>query len=119
MVKAHKPTSGYLSVYKTYSRLAQHYYWPKMRSDVLNFVQKCVTYATHKVDQQGPKDMITSQPKVSPPWEMVSMDLIGPLPRSTRCNQYIFVIADYFSKFVLVFALRKASTDSKNSYMRQ
>lgn len=56
--------------------------------------------------------MITAHPKVTRSWEMVSIDLIGPLPRFTKGNQYIFVITDYFSKFVLVFALRKALTDS-------
>lgn len=56
MVEAHEPpTSGHLGVYKTYSRLAQHYYWPKMRRDVSNFVKKCVPCAAHKVDQQGKK----------------------------------------------------------------
>ncbi|XP_045482810.1 NADH-ubiquinone oxidoreductase chain 5-like, partial [Harmonia axyridis] len=40
--------------------------------------------------------MASHYPDATKPWEVVSSDLIGPLPRSKRGNSYIFV-NDYFS----------------------
>jgi len=32
-----KPTSGHVGVFKTFGKLLQHYYWPKMRKDVASW----------------------------------------------------------------------------------
>jgi hypothetical protein len=104
------PTAGHMGVYKTFSRLAEKYYWPKMRQDVASYVRKCSTCAAHKGDPQGTRDQMVSHAKPSRPWEMISTDLIGPLPRSYKGNTMILVVTDYLSKFSLVFPLRSAST---------
>lgn len=109
---AHEPAlAGHAGVYKTYHRICEKYYWPKLRSDVAQFVKNCHTCAAYKADQKGPRGLMTAQPPVSRPWEMISTDLMGPLPRSMRGNQYILVVTDSFSKFSLVFPLRSASAD--------
>ena len=38
---AHGETSGHFGVKKTYSRLLQHFYWPRIKRDVARFVQSC------------------------------------------------------------------------------
>lgn len=43
------------------------------------------------------------------PWEVISLDLIGPLPRSTKGYSYILAIVDLFSKFSVCVPLRKAT----------
>lgn len=43
------------------------------------------------------------------PWQIVSVDLVGPLPQSSAGYSYIFSVYDLFSKFVLFFPLRKAT----------
>ncbi len=37
--------------------------------------------------------------KIRHPFERIDMDLAGPYPMSQRGNQYILVVADYFSKW--------------------
>lgn len=103
------PTAGHVGVFKTFAKIAERYYWPKMRSDVSNFVRRCETCLCHKVSQAKPKDKMVSHPKVDRPWEMISTDLVGPLPRSKRGNSFILVVTDYLSKFSLLFPLRKAT----------
>lgn len=101
-----------MGVYKTYSRLSEKFYWPKMRQDVAAYIRKCQICAAYKQDTQGPKDQIISHPKTSRPWETLSTDLMGPLPRSSKGNCFILVVTDYLSKFSLVFPLRKATSTS-------
>ncbi|KAH0822094.1 hypothetical protein GEV33_000697 [Tenebrio molitor] len=43
------------------------------------------------------------------PWQMISCDLFGPLPRSGNGNEYVLVITDYFSKFPFFTPLRQAT----------
>lgn len=43
---------------------------------------------------------------------MVSMDLIGPLSRTSSGYAHILVITDYFSKFCLLFALHTANAQN-------
>lgn len=103
------PSSGHLGVYKTYSRITEKYVWPKMRQDVAEYVRRCVVCAAHKSDLAVPTNKIATHEKPSRPWELISTDLMGPLPRSSKGFAYILVATDYLSKFSLVFALRSAT----------
>jgi len=105
-----QPTAGHMGVFKTFSRLAENYYWPKMRQDVAKYVKQCMVCAAHKCDPRGAVDGMVSHSKPNRPWEVISTDLIGPLPRSCKGNTSILVVTDYLSKFSLVFPLRKATT---------
>lgn len=118
IAQAHEPpTSGHTGVFKTFSRIAEKYYWPKMRNDVSNFVRRCKVCSMHKVSQERPVDKMVSHNKADRPWEIVSTDLIGPLPRSKRGHVFILVVTDYLSKFSLLFPLRKATGDNVSKIM--
>lgn len=103
------PTSGHTGVYKTYHRAAQRYYWPKMRADVAGFVRACAVCAAMKPEQQPPAGFLCGRPDVKKPWEVVSVDVVGPLPKSTSGFIYILSIQDYFSKFCLFYPMRAAT----------
>lgn len=106
------PTSGHMGIYKTYSRIAERYYWPCMRSDVSKFVRHCTVCAAHKPSQDRPTDRMVPHAKANRPWEIISTDIMGPLPKSKHGNSFILVVTDYLSKFPLLFPLRRATTES-------
>lgn len=106
------PTSGHLGVFKTYHRLAVLYYWPKMRADVAAYVRKCHTCLSQKPEQKSPPGLMLSRSYVSKPWEVISADLMGPLPKSSQGYRFILVVCDYFSKFTLTFPLRTATASA-------
>lgn len=113
IVSAHEaPTSGHVGVFKTFHRIVEKYYWPCMRADVAKFVRRCTVCAAHKPSQEKATDRMVSHVKANRPWEMVSTDIIGPLPKSKSGNSFILVVTDYLSKFCLLFPLRKASTEA-------
>lgn len=45
-------------------------------------------------------------------WEMIGVDVMGPFPRNINQNVYLLVCVDYFSQWVELFLLRKATADS-------
>lgn len=104
------PTSGHLGIFKTYNRLTEKYYWPKMKSDVVRYINRCNICAKTKPEQKLPTGQMGTKSIANRPWESISVDIIGPLPRSTKGFTFILVVLDIFSKFVRTFPMRKANT---------
>lgn len=52
-----------------------------------------------------------SHPKPTRPWEMISVDVIGPLPQSSKGSLFELVVTDHLTKFALTFHLRKSSAE--------
>ena len=118
MTEAHEPpTSGHMGIYKTFSRIAEKYFWPKMRCDISRFIGRCRACLQHKPEMGPPKDKMVSHTKPTRPWEVISTDLIGLLPRSKKGNTFLLVVTDYHSKFVLLQPLRKATSEAVARFM--
>jgi transposase InsO family protein len=104
------PTCGHAGVFKTTARIFETHYWPKMRTDVARFVRRCSVCLSVKPEQKAPAGLMLSKTTaLTKPWQTISIDLMGPLPRSTKGFKYILAISDLFSKFVLVYPLRTAT----------
>lgn len=105
------PHCGHLGVFKTAARISERFYWPKLRADVANYIRHCVTCLQTKPEQKPSAGrMLSKQPTAERPWQLVSVDLVGPLPKSSSGYMYILSVLDCFSKFVLFFPLRRATT---------
>lgn len=107
-----EPTAGHGGVRRTYDRLKTQFYWPKMHADVKQYVRRCVVCQSIKPELKRPAGLMTVRNKVTGPWQLIAVDFIGPLPRSTSGHQYILSVVDYFTKFTMFFPLRSATSAS-------
>ena len=103
------PTSGHGGWKRTFQRLRTRGYWPNMRKEVQSYVERCQTCQKNKVDRRRKPGLMGSGDIVTQPFECVSVDLIGPLPRSKKGNTFISVVTDAFSKYVCVRPLTTAT----------
>lgn len=103
--------SGHLGVRKTFYRIKKDFFWFNMLKDVKNYVNNCETCAKYKVSQQHPFGLMGQHRDVSRPWQVISLDLMGPFPRSKTGNTMLLVMSCWFSKFVLLFPLRTGKAD--------
>jgi len=103
------PTAGHLGIAKTIARAAKQYYWPRMFADVAKHVRTCTNCLAHKASQERPAGLLHATP-VKAPWEQVSIDLVGPLPRSTDGHTWLLVMQDRFTKWIELCPLRRATT---------
>jgi len=92
------PTGGHLGQRKTLARLQSLCFWPGMSRDVDDYVRGCVRCAQVKPSQQSPAGLLHPLPIPSRPWETISIDFIGPLPRTSDYKDMILVVGDKFSK---------------------
>jgi hypothetical protein len=78
--------------------------WPKLRSDVTNFIHDCQTCQLVKYPTHKPYGLLQPLPIPSSVWQDISMDFITNLPLS-HGKSAIWVVVDRFSKFAHFIAL--------------
>lgn len=107
-----EPTSGHLGTFKTYRRVALRYYWPGMHQDVVKFVGSCPKCLSYKSPNHATLGEMGRPKQCSRPFQMISVDFVGPLPVTKKQNSYLLVVTCCFSKFCMIFPLRKATADA-------
>ncbi len=76
------------------------YYWPKMRLDIIQYIDNCTTCAENYGSGSRPVP-IQSYPIPNLPWDTVAIDLLT-LPLTTDGHRYLLVAIDHFRFSVLV-----------------
>jgi hypothetical protein len=97
--EAHKSSfSIHPGATKMYRDLKKDYWWPSMKSDIADFVARCIVCQQVKIEHQRPAGLL--QPLEIPPWkwEQISMDFVGGLPRTQKGHDSIWVIVDRLTK---------------------
>lgn len=105
-------TAGHFGISKTLHRILELYYWPSMKKDVYNYVRCCQVCGANKSPNLPRAGLMGSYREINFPFQMMSADLMGPYPRSKSGNQYLLVVVDWFTKYVVVHPMPKAT--SKN-----
>ena len=101
------PLAGHLGVNKTYNKILNHFYWPKMRRDVAKFCQSCHTcQMVGKPNQKIPKACLQPIPAIDEPFSRVIVDCVGPLPKTKLGNQYLLTIMCSSTRFPEAIPLR-------------
>lgn len=82
-------------------------WWPRMRTTVTSWVQKCPDCQRQKPSTLRPSGLLQPLPIPSAPWRDVSMDLITDLPRSKEGFCSILTVCCRFSKMCHFIPLRE------------
>lgn len=106
-----EPTAGHLGIAKTIARVARTYYWPGMFREITRYVRNCENCNAHKVSQNKPPGLLHATP-INRPWQQITMDLVGPLPRSRNGHVWLFNLQDRFTKWVEMRPLRRATAEA-------
>jgi transposase InsO family protein len=83
---------------RTLWRLKLDWYWPGMTTDVRRQVRTCGICQAAK---HGRKTKPTRRQRLyaGRPWQLVSVDLVGPFSKTKRGNTMVLVIADHFTRW--------------------
>ncbi len=85
------PVAGHLGVGKTCVRILKHFYWPNLRQTVANLSKTChVCQVVGKSNQDLPK--APWRPAFEKLFSKVSVDCVGPLPKTKKGCEYILTI---------------------------
>ena len=104
------PLSGHQGQDNTYQRTSKLYYWPRMETDIKEYVRTCaICQKRERKRGEAPLEPIKKGVK---PFHQVGVDVMGPLPRSLTGKRYIIVAVDHFTKWVEARALEEADAQS-------
>jgi hypothetical protein len=99
------PVGGHSGAPVTLQKVHQLFYWPKMKADVLQYVQACVVCLQAKPDRSCYPGLLQPLPVPSTTWEVISLDFVEGLPLSGSAND-VLVVVDKFSKYAHFLPLR-------------
>lgn len=111
------PVCAHMGFYKTFSRIQEKYYWPKMRQDILKYVRSCSVCGSQKSPNTMSMGKMGKEKQAQYPFQFIALDLIGPMVKSKRGYTWLLVVADWFSKFTLLHPLRKATAKNIATYL--
>lgn len=110
LIKETHEQYGHMGTFKIYQLLKTEYQFSNMYRIIKQFIRSCDKCQKAKVNNQisrGP--MLSILPEE--PLHIVSLDLIGPLPRGQGGAKYIVVFLDVFSKYIRLYPIKRALTD--------
>ncbi|KAL5020806.1 hypothetical protein ScPMuIL_002105, partial [Solemya velum] len=101
------PMAGHLGVTKTYNRILDHFFWPKLKRDVADFCRSCHTcQVVGKPNQKIPVAPLHPIPAFEEPFSRVIIDCVGPLPKTKSGNEYLLTIMCASTRFPEAIPLR-------------
>jgi len=108
--KVHNTIAGHFGLEVTCQRLEDlGHRWAHRREHVRRFINlhcPCCQKMRHLKVPIEANRFITS---TRIPWERLNIDTIGPLPKDDNNNEYIIVLIDCFSRFIMLYAVPDTS----------
>ena len=92
------PYAGHPSYHKTIAAVKSQYYFPSMKKEVVDFISKCLECQKVKVDHRHPAGLLQPLPIPEWKWEVVTMDFITKLQRTSKQHDSIMVVVDKLIK---------------------
>ena len=102
----------------TLAMLQRFYWWIGMADSVKWWIRRCYTCQARKSARSTIRWPLVSLPLPSRPGQMVSCDLLGPLPEKKKGNVYVFLIVDLFSRHAEGYAMTKEEKTARGCASR-
>lgn len=92
----------HLGYQKTLDKLYESYWFPNMSKIVKKYIDSCLVCKACKGSSGAQQIQLHSIPKFSIPWHTVHIDISGKLSGKSQRKEYVFVVIDGFTKYVLL-----------------
>ena len=89
---------GHSGIQTTTKRIANLFFWPKLKQEVTNWVQECDVCQRNKHEHVPTPGLLQPLPIPNAAWETISMDFVEGLPKSNG-KDTILVIVDKLTKY--------------------
>ena len=99
---------GHLGRNRTLARLSHRFYWSGMADDVGDWLRQCTTCMKRK----SPTGRHHGSIPTGHWWNRIAMDILDVCEPTPDGYRYVFVIADYFSKWTEAFPIKDKCADT-------
>lgn len=105
------PTAGHLGLERTLRKIKEKYFFRNMRTYVAQYLKSCDLCQKYKATNLKPAGLLQT-PVPQQRFEVLAMDLFGPLPEGNKGEKWILLVEDTASRWVELFALCDATAES-------
>uniref|UniRef100_A0A3B3T815 Integrase catalytic domain-containing protein n=1 Tax=Paramormyrops kingsleyae TaxID=1676925 RepID=A0A3B3T815_9TELE len=102
-------TGKHNGVRSTRDRVIARYYWSTLIQDVKDWVKDCHRCQLNDPIKTVPPFLHTI--KVKEAWDVLGLDLIGPLPETVRHNKFVLTMTDMYTKWVIADPLQSKTVN--------
>jgi hypothetical protein len=89
---------GHPGYQKTVAAVKRHYFWPGMKKEVVEYIARCMECQKVKAEHRHPAGLLQPLPIPEWKWDVVTMDFITGLPRTSKQHDSIMVVVDKLTK---------------------
>ena len=102
--------NSHFGVNKTYNRLSNDFFWPRMKSDVVNFVRNChICQIAGKPNEVIPRAPLNPIVVPHEPFHRIIIDCVGPLPKTKKGHQYLLTAMCPTTRYPIAIPVRNIS----------
>ncbi|XP_055585046.1 uncharacterized protein LOC129737905 [Uranotaenia lowii] len=113
------PTAAHLGFERTHQRIQREHYWPNMSIDIKKYVRACQVCKAYKAPNSTLTPTLGNPKPAKLPWELISVDWVGPMTRSRKGFTVLFVVVDWITKFVIVEPFRTANAQKMVQFLEE
>lgn len=95
------PFGGHFGIKRTLRKVMTNHYWPTMSRDVENWVKNCIFCTKEKALRKPEKVPYGFIVPPTAPFELISIDFVGPMKHKSEDFHYILVIIDHFTRWAI------------------
>jgi hypothetical protein len=90
--------AGHPGYQKTVAVVKIHYFWLGMKREIYEYIARCMECQKVKAEHRHPAGLLQPIPIPEWKWEVVTMDFITGLPRTSKLHDSIMVVVDKLTK---------------------
>jgi len=83
---------GHPGQHRMLELLKRTYWWPGLKEDIKRYVQGCFKCQQNKFQHQRKAGELHPLEIPQGPWQEISIDIIGPLPKSNRMDVIVVIV---------------------------
>lgn len=110
IVQLHHDEIGHVGLKRCSEIIKSEFWFPKMTRFIKKYVSACLFCAYGKGEYGRKEGKLHPIAKPTEPMKMVHIDHLGPFCRTKKGYQYLFVLTDSFSKFVIAEPTRTVNS---------
>ncbi|XP_076660824.1 uncharacterized protein LOC143364275 [Halictus rubicundus] len=108
----HNDATGHFGIQKTYQRIKDKFKIPHLMEKIEDYVKRCDACQKEKLTRIRPKEMPIISDTPMQPNDKIAMDIIGPMTKTKKGNQFILSIHDDLTKYLILVPLKTQQTES-------
>jgi hypothetical protein len=89
---------GHPRYQKTVAAVKSHYFWPGLKKEIVEYIARCMECQRVNIEHRHPAGLLQPLPIPEWKWDVVIMDFIIGLPRTSKQHDSIMVVVDKLTK---------------------